>query len=82
LKRKEIAIELTKEQKKKAAGKIKEYLDENFDVEIGSLQAGIFLDYITNHIGVYYYNAGVADSLSFITDKAEDLYLLMKDEEE
>jgi uncharacterized protein (DUF2164 family) len=82
LKKKEPDIELSKEQKKKAADKIKEYIEENFEIEIGNLQAEIFLDFITDNIGVYYYNNAIADSLVFINKKVEDLYLLMKDEEE
>ena len=82
MKRKEPVIKLSKEQKKNAVMKIKEYTAENFEIEIGNLQADIFLDFITNHIGVYYYNNAVADSLSLMTKKTEDLYLLMKDEEE
>jgi uncharacterized protein (DUF2164 family) len=74
-------IPLTKEQKENACDKIKEYMAENFELDIGNLQAGIMLDYIAKNIGIYYYNQAVADSLSFITQKAEDLYLLMKDEE-
>ncbi|MCL2773710.1 MAG: DUF2164 domain-containing protein [Oscillospiraceae bacterium] len=75
-------IPLTKEQKSNAINKIKEYAAENFEIEIGNLQVEIFLDFITKNIGIYYYNQAVADSLSFMTEKANDLYLLMKDEEE
>ncbi|MCL2592346.1 MAG: DUF2164 domain-containing protein [Defluviitaleaceae bacterium] len=73
-------IKLSKEQKESAVYSLKEYVLENFDADIGNLQAEIFLDYITENIGVYYYNKAIADSLSFITEKAEDMYLLMKDE--
>jgi len=75
-------VPLTKEQKENAIHKIKEYLEENFEIDIGGLQAEIFIDFITKNIGIYYYNQAVADSLSFMTEKANDLYLLMKDEEE
>lgn len=81
MKRQADVITLSKEQKTNAAVKIKDYVMENFDIEIGNLQSGIFVDFITNNIGVYYYNKAIADSLSFMTEKAEDLYLLMKDEE-
>jgi uncharacterized protein (DUF2164 family) len=73
-------IPITKEKKAEASSKLKEYIHENFDMDIGNLQAGIMLDFITENIGVYYYNQAIADSLSFITEKAEDMYLLMKDE--
>ena len=81
MKRKEPVIELSKEQRKNAAKKIKEYITENFEFEIGNLQSEIFLDYITDNVGVYYYNNAVADSLSFVVKKVDELYLLMKDEE-
>ena len=82
MKRKDEIIPLTKEQKTNAVSKIKNYISENFDTEIGNLQSEIFFEYITEHIGVYYYNKGVADSMAFMTDKIEDFYLLMKDEKE
>lgn len=78
--RKPDVIELTKEQRATASANIKEYMLENFDVDAGNLKSEIFVDFITNTIGAYYYNKAVADSLAFMTEKAEDLYLLMKDE--
>ena len=81
MKKKEPAIALSKEQKAATTAKIKGYIADNFDVDIGSLQSEIFLDFITENIGIYYYNKAVADTQSFMTDKIEDLYLLMKDEE-
>ena len=82
MKKKEPVVELTKEQKKVAVRKIRDYLHENFEIESGNLQAEIFLDYLTDSIGAFYYNKAVADSLGLMTDKVEELYLLMKDEEE
>ena len=80
MKKQENAVLLTKEQKKRAVSDIKEYIEKNFEIEIGNLQSEIFLDFITEKIGVYYYNKAISDSLSFMMEKAEDLYLLMKDE--
>ena len=73
---------LNKEQIETAKYKIKEYLAVNFDAEIGGLEAEMFLDYLIKHIGVYCYNKAVADSMGFMTERMDDLYLLMKDEEE
>ena len=80
MKKTEDTIPLSKEQKEKAVAKIKDYIQENFDTEIGNLQSEIFLDFITEHIGAYYYNKGIADSMGFMADKIDDFYLLMKDE--
>lgn len=71
---------LSKEQKSNAAAKLEEYMSKNFDIEIGGLQAGFLVDFITENIGAYFYNNAVADSMTFITGKTEELYLLMKDE--
>jgi uncharacterized protein (DUF2164 family) len=73
------AITLTKEQKTTAARKLEGYMLENFEVEIGGLQAGILCDYIAVHIGPYIYNLAVADIISHLTDRTEEMYLLMKD---
>ena len=80
-KRKEEIIALSKEQKENAKEKLKEYIEENFELKIGNLQAEIFLDFITENIGIYYYNKSVADALSFMTERIDDMYLLMKDED-
>ena len=82
MRKRDDAIPLTKEQKKLAAGKLKEYIEKNFEIAIGNLQAETFLDYITKHIGAYYYNAAVMDSLAFLAEKTDDMYLLLRDEEE
>ena len=74
-------IPLTKEQKSKAIDQIKAYMEEQFDIETGCLPVEIFLDYLTETIGICYYNQAVADAMAFITEKTEDMYLLMKDEE-
>jgi len=82
MRKRDETIPLTKEQKKRASEKIREYVSENFEAEIGSLQAEIFLDFITKNIGAYYYNRAVADSIAFVNEKTEDMFLLLKDEEE
>ena len=73
---------LTKEQREKSIAKIKDYITENFDFEISNMQSGFLIDFITDNISGYYYNKAIADSLSFMAEKTEDLYLLMKDETE
>jgi len=75
-------IQLTKTQKENAVFAIKDYIEKNFDIEIGNLQSEFFFDYISQHIGVYFYNKGVADSMAFMSEKIDDFYLLMKDEEQ
>ncbi|MDV0447702.1 hypothetical protein MsAg5_16130 [Methanosarcinaceae archaeon Ag5] len=71
---------LSKEKRSAAAGLIKKYLEENSDAEIGQMQAEFLMDFIADNIGVYFYNQGVADAMTFMAEKTEDLFVLMKDE--
>jgi uncharacterized protein (DUF2164 family) len=72
---------ITKEQKSRVTDEIREYLEKNFDMDIGRLQSEMFLEHIEKFMGPIYYNHGVADSMDLMNDKTQDLYLLMKDEE-
>ena len=75
-------MEITKEQKAYAADIIRDYVSENFDTEISGMQAGFFVDFISENLGKFYYNNAIAESIAFMTEKAEDLYLLMKNEDD
>ena len=74
-------IELTKLQKDTAIEGLQVYFSEAHEVELSRLQADMLLDYIAEHIAPSYYNKAVGDAIAFMTEKADDMYLLMKDEE-
>lgn len=71
-------IEIPKEIKKNISNEIKRYLSDEMDVEIGDLKADIFLEFITEKIGDYYYNIGVEDSITMIKDRTDELYMLIR----
>lgn len=73
-------IELTKEQKLQIAAKLKKYLRENYYTDIGDLKAELFIDFISDTIAPFYYNKGLADSITLMKDRIEDLYSLMNEE--
>ena len=81
MRRPENNLTLPKEQKEKAAILIKEYFEEELDTEIGLLRAGFFVDFLSEQIGKYFYNKGIADCSTYMEEKVEDLFLLMKDED-
>jgi uncharacterized protein (DUF2164 family) len=81
VKKQDNLIPLTKEQKQNAVANIKEYIEKNFEIDIGTMRSEFFLDFINEKIGVYFYNKAVADAQAFMIEKADDLYLLMKDED-
>ena len=75
------AIELSREQKEKAAAVIKAYVEEQWETEIGALKSAFFVDFLCENVGKYFYNKGIADCASYMEEKVEDLYLLTKNEE-
>ncbi len=74
-------IPLSKEQTATAVSGLRKYCKDNFDLELGSLEAEMLLDFISEKIAPYYYNSGLADSIALIKEKTEDLYSFMKDEQ-
>lgn len=71
-------IEIPSEMKEDICNKIKYYLDKEMDINIGDLKALLFLDFITENIGDFYYNIGVEDAISMMQDRTEELYTLIK----
>jgi len=74
--------ELTKEEKTRSVEKLKPFLSEQFDTDAGNLRTEMVIDFIARHIGPCFYNRGVMDSMAAMNERVEDLYLLLKDEEE
>lgn len=70
---------LTKEQKEDMKEILRHYFHDELDVELGNLEADILIDFLSEHIGKYYYNLGVVDVMAAIKEKTDDLILLMKD---
>ncbi|MCL2322122.1 MAG: DUF2164 domain-containing protein [Oscillospiraceae bacterium] len=80
MKKKDVTISLTKVQKSEAVDKLKEYIEKNLECEVSGLQVSLLVDFISENLGVFYYDKGILDSISFINEKMDELYLLMKEE--
>ncbi len=77
----EQVLKLTKEEKSDAVPLLKKYIEENLDIEkVSDLSTSLFIDFITEKLGRYYYNMGIADAIKYMGERVEDLCLLMKDE--
>ena len=71
-------VALSREDTTEMAEKLKAYLEDEFDIEIGTLQGEVFLQFIAEHIGPHFYNRGLADAQTALArrmeDFAEDVY--------
>ncbi len=70
---------LTKEHKETCKCLLEQYSLDNFEEPLTGLQASILVDFIDENLGKYFYNQGVEDSIIAIKEKADDLFLIMKD---
>lgn len=66
---------LTKEQKEDMKEILRQYFHDELDVELGNLKADILIDFLSEHIGKYYYNLSVVDAMAAIKEKTDDLIL-------
>ncbi len=66
-------LNLSQDQRRKAAESIARYFLEELEHEIGELQAGFVLDYFLTEFAAIAYNQGVNDARRFMEEKMEDL---------
>ncbi len=75
-------IKFTKEEKETLVPKIKMYLAEELDMEIGNFDAEFLLDFFSEEVGPYFYNRGIKDSLDMLDTRMEEvkesIYVLEK----
>jgi len=76
------AIKFSKEEKERIIPKIKMYLSEELDVEIGNFDAEFLLDFFSEEIGSYFYNRGLNDAIDMLDARMdevkESIYVLEK----
>jgi len=75
-------IKFSKEEKERIVPKIKMYLSEELDVEIGNFDAEFLLDFFSEEIGSYFYNRGLNDAIDMLDARMdevkESIYVLEK----
>ena len=66
-------IEFSKEEKDHLIPKIKMYLKEELDQEIGNFDAEFLLDFFSEEVGAYFYNRGIRDALEMLDARVDEL---------
>lgn len=66
-------IEFSREQSQQLAKLVKDYLSEQFDLEIGSFEAEFMADFIGREFGGHFYNKGLEDARLVLEKKLEDI---------
>lgn len=76
---KQDTFHFSKEKLQDLRDQLKTYFSDELDVEIGDLQADLFIDFLSITIGKDFYNQGVADTVAALKEKSDDLLLLIKE---
>ncbi|MEA3433081.1 MAG: DUF2164 domain-containing protein [Campylobacterota bacterium] len=66
-------IQFTQEEKDVLVHKLKRYLDQELDYDIGQFDAEFLLEFFNKEIGVYHYNRGLKDAQDVFKSKVESV---------
>lgn len=76
-----VNIKLNKESEEAVVFSIQKYMQEEFEIEVGEMQAGFLLNYFLQEIGPFVYNKAINDAELFFSDKLTDLSINLYEEE-
>jgi len=65
------ALSLSSEAKAVLVEKLKRYLHEELDQEIGQFDAEFLLEFLSKELGGYHYNKGLKDAQDLFTQRME-----------
>jgi len=65
-------IAFSKEERAAMAVKIQDYFRDELDQEIGLIPAEMFIAFLADEIGPYFYNRGLRDAEALLLKKIED----------
>ncbi len=66
-------IELEKSAREALARLLTKYLKDEFDVEVGGMEAVLLLDFISERLGPHYYNQALYDARAHLHARMEAL---------
>jgi uncharacterized protein (DUF2164 family) len=68
-----VKIELEKSARDALARGLARYLKDEFDVEVGGMEAVLLLDFISERLGPHYYNQALCDAHAHLHARMEAL---------
>ena len=75
-------LNLTPEQERQATSTLKRFMEERFELQLGSFEAAEILELFTREVAPHYYNRAIFDVQSVLKDRFDsiesDLWALEK----
>ena len=66
-------LQFSEEEKAQIVSKVKRYLREELDYDIGGFDAEFLIDFFAEEIGAYFYNRGLYDAQAQLSQRLEEL---------
>ncbi|MEO9526334.1 DUF2164 domain-containing protein [Roseibium sp.] len=66
-------LKLDKDSRTRLAGRIKRFLGDELDVEIGNMDAEQLIDFLIPSLGARFYNLGLTDARTLLARKVDDI---------
>ena len=66
-------IKFSKEETKAIVGEIQDYFREELDQSIGAIPAEMLMQFFSEKMGAYFYNAGLHDAQALVRKKIDDV---------
>lgn len=67
------AIEFNAEEKAVITQKLQRYLADELTLEVGQFDAEFLLDFLSEEVGCYFYNRGLYDAQTVLSERFEDI---------
>ena len=67
------AIEFNAEEKAVITQKLQRYLADELTLEVGQFDAEFLLDFISEEVGCYFYNRGLYDAQTVLSERFEGI---------
>jgi uncharacterized protein (DUF2164 family) len=72
-------IKLSTDETDRIIGRIKSYFSDELDQELGSFEANFLLEFFAREVGPHFYNRGLADAHTLLTEKFEEIGYLIQE---
>jgi uncharacterized protein (DUF2164 family) len=66
-------LKLDKEARSLLTSQIRNYLDEELEIEVGNMDVEFLVDFLSGSLGAHYYNLGLKDAQALFARKADDI---------
>ncbi|MBG6165166.1 uncharacterized protein (DUF2164 family) [Labrenzia sp. EL_195] len=66
-------LKLDKEVRSRLTAQIRNYMDEELEIEVGNMDAEFLIDFLSGSLGAHFYNLGLKDAQALFSRKADDI---------